>query len=113
MQVMPATGRELARRDGLRGFSPSMLTDPDINIRLGTLFVAELLERHNGQLPLALAAYNAGPSRVTRWLRLPDNSHPDVFAERIPFPETRAYVRIVQQNARIYAELYGQQADGN
>jgi soluble lytic murein transglycosylase len=113
MQVMPATGRELARRDGLRGFSPSMLTDPVVNIRLGTLFIADLLRRHDGAMPYALAAYNAGPSRVTRWLRLPDNGHPDVFAERIPFPETRDYVRIVQQNARIYAELYGPVASGN
>jgi soluble lytic murein transglycosylase len=110
---MPATGRELARRDGLRGFSPSMLTDPVVNIRLGTLFIADLLRRHDGAMPYALAAYNAGPSRVTRWLRLPDNGHPDVFAERIPFPETRDYVRIVQQNARIYAELYGPVASGN
>lgn len=113
MQVLPTTGRELARRDGLSGFAPAMLTDPAVNIRLGTLFVAELLERHGGRVPYALAAYNAGPSRVARWLRLPDNGDPDVFAERIPFPETRDYVRIVQQNARIYAELYGTPADGN
>jgi soluble lytic murein transglycosylase len=113
MQVLPSTGRELARKDGLRGFSPSMLTDPAVNIRLGTLFIADLLRRHDGTVSYALAAYNAGPSRVTRWLRLPDNAHPDVFAERIPFPETRDYVRIVQQNARIYAELYGVVADND
>jgi soluble lytic murein transglycosylase len=113
MQVLPSTGRELARKDGLGGFSPSMLTDPAVNIRLGTLFIADLLRRHEGRVPYALAAYNAGPSRVTRWLRLPDNAHPDVFAERIPFPETRDYVRIVQQNARIYAEIYGVAAAGN
>lgn len=112
MQVLPSTGRDLARRDGLPGFAPAMLTDPAVNIRLGTLFVAELLDRHGGNKAYALAAYNAGPSRVTRWLRLPDNGNPDVFAERIPFPETRDYVRIVQQNARIYAELYGLPDDG-
>jgi peptidoglycan lytic transglycosylase len=109
MQILPPTGRELARRDGLHGFATSMLRDPGVNIRLGTLFFADLLER-NGQTPAyALAAYNAGPSRVVQWRRQPDAADPDLFAERIPFAETRDYVRIVQQNARIYAALYGAQ----
>ena len=107
MQILPRTGRELARRDGLRGFATTMLRDPGVNIRLGTLFFADLLER-NGQTPaFALAAYNAGPSRVVQWRRNPEAADPDLFAERIPFAETRDYVRIVQQNARIYAALYG------
>jgi len=89
------------------------LTDPAVNIRLGTLFVAELLDRHGGNAVFALAAYNAGPSRVTRWRRLADNAEPDGFAERIPFPETRDYVHTVQQSARIHAELYGPAATGN
>jgi peptidoglycan lytic transglycosylase len=109
MQILPPTGRELARRDGLSGFATSMLRDPGVNIRLGTLFFADLLAR-NGQTPAyALAAYNAGPSRVVQWRRNPEAADPDLFAERIPFAETRDYVRIVQQNARIYAALYGTQ----
>jgi soluble lytic murein transglycosylase len=88
-----------------------MLRDPTVNVRLGTLFFAELLRRNGGSLPHALAAYNAGPSRVARWRRNPESADPDVFAERIPFAETRDYVRIVQQNARIYAALYGQEGE--
>ena len=107
MQVMPGTGRELARRDGLSGFATRQLQDPDINLRLGTLFFGKLLEQHGGAVAYALAAYNAGPSRVARWKQQADMTDPDLFAERIPFAETRDYVRIVQQNARIYAEIYG------
>jgi soluble lytic murein transglycosylase len=107
MQVMPGTGRELARRDGLSGFATRQLQDPDINLRLGTLFFGNLLDQHGGAVAYALAAYNAGPSRVARWKQQPDMTDPDLFAERIPFAETRDYVRIVQQNARIYAEIYG------
>jgi len=107
MQILPPTGRDLARRDGLKGFTASMLTDPAVNIRLGTLFMADLLQRHDGRLQYALAAYNAGPSRVSQWLRSPEPADPDLFAEQIPFAETRDYVRLVQQNARIYSALYG------
>jgi soluble lytic murein transglycosylase len=111
MQVMPRTGRELARRDGLTGFATTHLHDPDVNLRLGTLFFVNLLNQHGGAVAYALAAYNAGPSRVARWKQQPDMSDPDLFAERIPFAETRDYVRIVQQNARIYAEIYGERDD--
>jgi peptidoglycan lytic transglycosylase len=107
MQIMPPTGRELARKDGLSGFATNMLRDPAVNIRLGTLFFADLLQRNGGSLTYALAAYNAGPSRVARWRKNPEAADPDLFAERIPFAETRDYVRVVQQNARIYAALYG------
>ncbi len=111
MQVMPRTGRELARRDGLAGFATRQLRDPDVNLRLGTLFFFNLLEQHGGAVVYALAAYNAGPSRVARWKAGDERLDPDLFAERIPFAETRDYVRIVQQNARIYAELYGEDTD--
>jgi soluble lytic murein transglycosylase len=106
-QIMPPTGRMLARQDGVSGYTPAKLRDPSINLRLGTLYLADLLRRH-GELPYALAAYNAGPSRVHRWRGPAPAEHPDLFAERIPFAETRAYVRTVQQNAMIYAALYGE-----
>jgi soluble lytic murein transglycosylase len=112
MQVMPGTGRDLARREGLSGFATGQLQDPDVNLRLGTLFFVNLLNQHGGAVAYALAAYNAGPSRVARWKQQPDMSDPDLFAERIPFAETRDYVRIVQQNARIYAAIYGDMDEG-
>jgi soluble lytic murein transglycosylase len=106
MQVRPPTGRALARRDGVRNFRSTQLNRPEMNLRLGTLFFADLLERYSGTLPHVLAAYNAGPSRAARWRTLPEAADPDLFAERIPFAETRDYVKVVQQNARIYAGLY-------
>jgi soluble lytic murein transglycosylase len=107
MQVMPATGTRLARSLGMRSFRTSQLTDPAINLRLGTRYLADQIRAHNGRLIDAIAAYNAGPHRVARWRDFPEHRDPDLFAERIPFEETRDYVRIVRQNARIYRELYG------
>lgn len=106
MQVMPATGRGLARRAGIANFDPSMLRRPEINVRLGTLFLADLLNRLGTQTE-AFAAYNAGPSRVARWRELPEFRDEELFAERIPITETRDYVKILAFNARIYRLLYG------
>lgn len=106
MQVRPATGRELARKDGVRSFQPAHLNTPDTNVRLGTLYFRDLLARYDGRVGYVLAAYNAGPSRVARWRDLPEAGDPDLFAERIPFRETREYVKVVQQNARIYRAIY-------
>lgn len=108
MQVRPATGRELARRAGVSPFSNNLLTRPDTNVRLGTLYFSELLARYDGRIGYVLAAYNAGPSRLARWRELPEARDADLFAERIPFRETREYVKIVQQNAGIYRALYAE-----
>jgi soluble lytic murein transglycosylase len=110
MQVMPRTGTTIARRLGIARFRPVRLTDPDINLRIGARYLADQIRSHNGRLVDAIAAYNAGPSRVTAWKRFPEYREPELFTERIPFQETRDYVKIVQQNARIYRELYGEPA---
>jgi soluble lytic murein transglycosylase len=110
MQVMPATGARLGRSLGLDEVRASQLTDPAINLRIGTRFLADQIRAHNGRLVDAIAAYNAGPHRVERWREFPEHRDPELFAERIPFEETRDYVRIVRQNARIYRELYGETA---
>ena len=110
MQVMPSTGRGLARTLGIRRFKSSMLHDPVVNIRLGAKFLADMIKTWNGRPDYALAAYNAGPSRMSRWMNFPEARDPDLFLERIPFDETRDYVRIVQLNARIYERLYGSEA---
>lgn len=110
MQVMPATGERLARRLGISGFEPAMLHDPLINIRLGMQFLADMIAEYDGRVDAVLAAYNAGPSRVDRWMEFPEWADPELFSERIPFAETREYVKIVQQNARLYDALYGTSA---
>jgi soluble lytic murein transglycosylase len=107
MQVMPATARQIGRRAGLAAGFERRLTAPDVNVRLGTFFLAERLRAYDGNLVEALAAYNAGPTRVVRWRAFPEHRDMDVFTERIPFQETRDYVKIVGNNARIYRALYG------
>lgn len=107
MQIMPRTGEELARKAGLTGFDPSILQRPEINLHLGMLYIAELMQRFGNRLPSVLAAYNAGPHRVARWRQYPEYQDEELFAERIPFEETRDYVKVVQQNAFLYQALYG------
>ena len=106
MQIMPATGASLARSAGIRNFSTGMLTRPEINIHLGTTYFAEMLSRFDGRVGPALAGYNAGPHRVQRWSRFPEYADEELFLERIPYDETRDYLKKVQQNARIYRFLY-------
>jgi soluble lytic murein transglycosylase len=107
MQIMPHTGRLLARNARIRHFHTDMLDLPEINLHLGMAFLADLLHRYNDKVPAVLAAYNAGPSRLSNWRRLPEYRDMELFTERIPFRETRDYVRYVQENTRIYAMLYG------
>ncbi|MGH7466539.1 MAG: transglycosylase SLT domain-containing protein [Longimicrobiales bacterium] len=107
MQVMPSTGRSLARSLGIRRFNATMLFTPETNLRIGSRFLADQIKSWGGRTDFVLAAYNAGPSRVQRWRQFPEARDADLFLERIPFEETRDYVRIVQLNARIYQTLYG------
>ncbi len=106
MQLMPRTAKALAPHEGVKRFRPALLREPDVNVRLGTRFVAELLREYDGRLVDMLSAYNAGSGRLARWRSNPEYRYEDLFVERIPFPETRDYVRTVQQNARIYTLLY-------
>ena len=106
MQLMPATARILARPLGIEEVTTDQLERPELNVRLGTAFAAELLRQAGGSVPGMLAAYNAGPARLDRWRRFREARDPELFAERIPFDETRHYVKVVQANARIYQALY-------
>ena len=110
MQVMPATARALAKPLGIRRFKTSMLHNPETNVKIGTRFLSDMIRTWNGRPDYVLAAYNAGPSRMARWRRFPEARDRDLFMERIPFDETRDYVRVVQLNARIYGMLYGSEA---
>ena len=106
MQIMPETGASLARGARIRDWDEDMLERPEINIHLGTTYFAQMLARYGDRVGPALAAYNAGPMRVQRWRSFPEYSDDELFMERIPFDETRDYLKKVQQNARIYRFLY-------
>lgn len=110
MQVVPATGRSLARSVGPELFSEGLLLHPEVNLHLGAAYLARLHERFDDRRALALAAYNAGPTRARRW----EDSFPEVedplrFTERIPYRETRGYVKRVTRNLEIYRWLYGEE----
>ena len=105
MQIMPAVGRQNAVARSAVAWSDALLYQPDVNVRLGTAHFAALLARYRDPAR-ALAAYNAGESRVDRWARKPGASDAEVFVERIPYVETRDYVRIVLRNMTWYRRLY-------
>jgi soluble lytic murein transglycosylase len=105
-QVLPSTGRELYRRLGLGSFHTSVLTNPDVNLRLGTRYLKQLNTSLGGNWEYTLAAYNAGKSRVDRWKLTHQYREPAEFIESIPFDETREYVQIVLRNADVYRRLY-------
>jgi soluble lytic murein transglycosylase len=109
MQVMPATGRRVASGIGM-SFNASQLTDPAVNLRLGAKYLADQIETQ-GRVIDAVAAYNAGPHRLDEWRGFPEYRDDDLFIERIPYQETRDYVKVVNQNARIYRLLYGDMTD--
>jgi soluble lytic murein transglycosylase len=95
MQLMPATGRRVAKEINLPYFGLQTLTDPQANIRLGTMYLGEMARRYGGNRVLATAAYNAGPHRVDRWMPAQGSIDARIWIENIPFNETRQYVRRV------------------
>lgn len=105
MQLMPRTAQSVAKSIDLDSPTDLVLTQADTNIKLGTAYLGQLLQRFNDNRILALAAYNAGPSRAKKWHTNPQPI--DAFIEGIPFAETRAYVKAVLLYAAIYAQLKG------
>jgi soluble lytic murein transglycosylase-like protein len=104
MQLMPATGKELAQRLHI----VSNLENPDVNVRLGTLYFRQLVNLFNGNIQLAIASYNAGRGNVAKWLRAAPKRPDDEMLESIPFPETRTYVKRVTMLESSYRRLYGE-----
>ena len=104
MQVMPATARWTARKIGLEGFTPQQLYDRDTNITIGTAYLKLALDDFDGSMPLAAAAYNAGPGRPRNWRNGPVLDAA-IWAENVPFSETRDYVKKVLANTVNYAAL--------
>jgi len=104
MQLMPKTARQVARRLGLKRPSTRALRQPELNIRLGTHYLKRMLKKYGGNSAMALAAYNAGPTAVGRWLS-EDPIDADVWIDTIPYQETRRYVRTVLEYAAVYRLL--------
>ena len=102
MQLMPATGRQVAREIRLPYSGLATLTDPASNIRLGTSYLGQMAARYSGNQVLATAAYNAGPHRVDRWLPQQGSEDARVWIENIPFNETRKYVKRVMSAQAIF-----------
>ena len=106
-QLMPSTGRQLARRNGVRRFRTSMLLQPSTSLQLGARYLRTMLDECGGKWEETLAAYNAGKTHVDQWRTWNSFQEPAEFVETIPFTETRDYVQAVLRNAAIYRRLYG------
>jgi soluble lytic murein transglycosylase len=108
MQIMPATGQRLADGAGLDRWDDELLYHPEINVHLGTRYVAQHWQSYDGSLPAVFGSYNAGAHRVEWWRTFPEFGRDvELFTERIPFRETRDYVKILTRNRAIYEGLYG------
>lgn len=109
LQLIPPTAKNVAKELEL-AFEPLLLASPDYNIRLGSFYLSKVLGTFGGNVALAAAAYNAGPSAVSRWLETGEKLPLDVFVGRIPYDETRGYVGRVVGNLARYAYLSGGEA---
>ena len=105
MQFIPATGRSVARKLGLDSFELEDLFDPATALRLGARHLRDLLDRFNGDVVAAVAAYNGGAAAVARWRDLRGKWPVDEFVESIPYRETRRYVKKVVTALDAYARL--------
>ena len=105
MQLLPSVGKSVAASKGISPWDPALLYQPDVNIQLGTAHLSVLMRRYPNVVR-ALAAYNAGEARVAKWSGKAGAEDPEIFTERIPFVETRDYVRVILRNRAYYDALY-------
>lgn len=106
MQIMPGTGSRVSQMSGYGSYSDELLRDPDVNVLFGTWYLSRLMERYDGQFPLAVASYNGGPHNIGRWLRSKHGVAMEEFVEEIPFNETRKYVKKVVEAYGVYLAIY-------
>jgi len=102
MQLMPTTAEWVAQLMSMEDFEPDMIWSPEVNITLGSFYLNRLLRLYNGNITLALAAYNAGQGNVNNWLLNPEVSSDGETLDVIPFNETYNYLRRVNFNQRVY-----------
>ncbi len=105
MQLLPVVGHQMARELGMTHFQTFQLLDPETNIKLGTRYLRQMLDKFNGVEEYALAAYNAGDNRVTDWEAAGPYSGMDEFVESIPFTQTREYVEAILRNEETYKAI--------
>ena len=109
MQLMPATAKWVAKKIGLRDYHHGQVNDTEINVLLGTSYMRLVMESLDNHPVLASAAYNAGPGRARKWRAADRELEGAVYAETIPFTETRDYVKKVMSNSVYYAALFNEQ----
>ena len=105
MQLLPPVGKALAKQEGMSHFQTFQLLDPETNIRLGTLYLRQMMDKFGGVQEYALAAYNAGDSRVVDWQAAGPYQGMDEFVESIPFTQTREYVEAILRNMEMYRAI--------
>ncbi|HEU4346126.1 MAG TPA: transglycosylase SLT domain-containing protein [Candidatus Binatia bacterium] len=108
MQLLPSTATNVAKQLGLPPPSNEDLFEPELNLTLGTQYLKDLLKRYSNNWFKAIAAYNAGERAVDRWEKEIATDDMEEFVERIPYLETRSYVKLVMRNHRVYQRLYNQ-----
>jgi soluble lytic murein transglycosylase len=107
MQLLPKTGKLVAKEVKLQRYNASQLYTPAVNLQLGTRYFRGMVDKFGGSFEYALAAYNAGSDRVDDWLSQGKYRDPQEFVESIPFTETREYVQAILRNASVYKQIYG------
>ena len=105
MQLLPSTGKAMAREEGISHIQTFQLLDPEMNIRLGTRYLRQMLDKVGGAQEYALAAYNAGDGRVVDWQAAGPYNGIDEFVESIPFTQTREYVEAILRNEETYKAI--------
>lgn len=113
MQVMPDTGQWVARRVGIPNYSPDLLYSPEVNIKIGAFYMSDLYREYNGSTTLVLAAYNAGRGNVNKWLEEKQWDGNQGGIDRIPYPETRQFIRKITFYRQVYWYLYKQDTPGS
>ncbi len=106
MQLLPSTGKMLAKKDGDKHFSTGELLNPTVNLKLGTMDLKRSIDKYNGEVAYALAAYNAGDTPVHNWIALNDYKDVAEWVESIPYTETREYVQGILRNREVYRAVY-------
>ncbi len=112
MQLLPSVGKSLAKKEGDRHFNTNELLNPTTNLQLGTVDLRKSIDRYNGQVEYALAAYNAGDTPVRQWIALNDYKDIPEWVESIPYSETRNYVESILRNREMYRAVYADAHEG-